>query len=909
MDNASLNLMWAKLRRPLVGGPLIHRPRLLDLLERGCDRPVTLVSAAAGSGKTTLLSDWLTTSSCPHAWLSLDEGDSDLASFLSYFVAALRVVVPGACEATLALLQAAELPPMRVLASTLSNDLDSLRDHPALAGGKRVVLVLDDYHLISGQAVNGLLSDLLRHPPQTVHLILSTRSDPALPLTSLRARGQVVEIRRQDLRFTPEEARDYLQQATQQILSDDDLTALTEKTEGWITGLYLTVLSLRHVADTSEFVSSLRSSERLALDYLLDEVLSRQPQQIQEFLLKTSVLDHFCGPLCDAVTGEGDAGRDGQATLEWLEQANLFVVALDTQRQWYRYHHLFQQLLRNRLAQQAGPGAVTDLHRRASAWYSSHGFVKDALTHALAAGDEAAAVQIVDAHRHRAMNAEQWQRLEGWLRLLPRRLVDERPELLLLEAWILQKQWRFGDLPPYLARIESRMQALSLPEPAGAHLQAELDVLRALVSYYTLDGQRAFDLADRALSVLPLAYSSVRSQAWMFYAGGLQMLGNVEGARAALHEGLKEDRFHSNAFPARLLIALCLIDWMTADLAGLNQTAAHLLRVARERNLVESMGWAHYFLGCAAYQWNDLAGAESNFAAVMAQRYVVHSAPYSHSALGLAMVYQAQGAADQAQAVVEAVLAYGLETNNTRVLADARACQAWLALKQGRQAEAHRWAQSLDPAAPIPPLTTFFFPAIPWAQALLDAGSPASLRQASELLDRLQDIVASQHNRRFKIEVLALQAWLYDTQGKEPAALEALQQAVALAQSWGVVRALADLGPTMARLLARLHQQGYAVDFVGRLLRAFPPHEVSTAGLSQPAPAPAPAADLVEPLTYRELEIIELLAQRLSAKEIAQRLVISDRTVKRHLANMYQKLGVHDRQQAVATARTLGLLP
>jgi LuxR family maltose regulon positive regulatory protein len=907
MDNASLNLIRTKLHRPVVSGPLVHRPRLLHRLERGCDRPLTLVSAAAGSGKTTLLSDWLTISSCPNGWLSLDESDSNLADFLGYFVAAIRIVLPGTCDGTQAMLQAAELPPIQVLAGLLSNDLDSLRDHPALAGGRRFVLVLDDYHLISDQAVNELLSEVLRHPPLTMHLVLSTRSDPALPLTSLRARGQMVEIRQQDLRFTPKEARDYLQQATQQILSDDDLAALTEQTEGWITGLYLTVLNLRYVADTGAFVSSLQSNERLALDYLLDEVLSRQPRQIQEFLLKTSVLDRFCGPLCDVFTGEDDVGRDGQATLEWLEQANLFVVALDTQRQWYRYHHLFQQLLQKRLVQQAGPDKIADLHRRASAWYASQGFVREALTHALAAGDEAAAVRIVDAHRHQAMNEEQWQRLEAWLRLLPRRLVDERPELLLLEAWILQKQWRFGDIAPYVARIESRMQALSLPEPAGSYLQAEVDVLAAIVSYYALDGQRAFDLAGRALPALPLAYSNVRGQAWMFYAGGLQVLGNVEGARAALHEGLKEDRFHSNAFPARLLVGLCLIDWMTADLAGLKQTAAHLLRVARERNLVESIGWAHYFLACAAYQWNDLDGAESNFAAVMAQQYVMHSAPYSQSAFGLAMVYQVRGASDQAQAVIESVLAHSMDTNNTRILSDARACQAWLALKQGRPAEAHRWAQSLDPGAQIPPLTTFFIPAIPWAQALLDEGSPTSLRQASELLARLHRLVASQHITRFAIEVLALQAWLEDAVGNEQAALAVLQQAVALAQSCGAMRAFADLGPTTARLLDRLRQQGYAVDFVGRLLQAFSPNAVSGSGL--PQPAPAQAAGLVEPLTNRELEIVDLLAERLGAMEIAQRLVISDRTVKRHLANVYRKLGVHGRQQAVATARALGLLP
>jgi LuxR family transcriptional regulator, maltose regulon positive regulatory protein len=908
LDQAQHNLVATKLYRPAVGGDFVRRPRLTRLLDQGSYLPLTLISAPAGSGKTSLLSDWLAACPCPSAWLSLDETDGDLSLFLSYLIAALRTICPGACPQTLAILQAPELPPVAVLAGVLSNEIESLHDHPALAADKGFVLALDDYHLLSGQAVNSLLAELLRHPPRPMHLALATRSDPALPLTSLRARSQVVEIRRQDLRFTLDEVREYIQQALQQAIDEDIVAVLHDKTEGWVTGLVLAILSSRHAPDSDEVLSDLAANERFAMDYLMDEVLSRQPQAIQDFLLKTSLLDRMYGPLCEAVTGLSDPLHTGQAHLEWLERANLFVVALDTQGRWFRYHHLFQQLLRNRLLRQAGPAEVVELRRRASAWLAGNGFVEDAITQALAAGDEAAAVQIIEANRHQAMNQERWQQLEAWLRLLPRRLVDERPELALAEAWIQYKQWRFGEIAPYLARIENLLPTVVLPEAERVHLQGEVDVLRSAVSYYSLEAQRTFDLAGHALQTLPMACSIARGLAWMYYAAALQLLGDSDGARAAIHEGLQEDRVHGNSFPGRLLIGLGLLNWMAGDLADLNRSAAQLLRTAGERQLAESAGWAHYLLGCAAYQWNDLAGAEEHFAAVVEQRYVAHSAPFSHSCFGLAAVLRAQGKDDQAQALAESALAFALEINNPRVLADARAFQAWLALQQGRPADAQRWAESVDARARLLPFATFFVPAITLAQVLLEQGTPASLRQASELLERLHGAVASQHNRRFAVDVLALQAWLDDLRGDEPAALAALQQAVALAQPGGIVRAFADLGPQMAGLLTRLRQQGYAVDFIGRLLRAFPAGQVDKFDLPRYAPQPARPADLIEPLTYREQEILELLSQRLSAKEIAERLVISDRTVKRHTANIYQKLGAHGRQQAVAAGRTLGLL-
>ena len=689
----------------------MRRPRLVGLLDRGSDVPLTLISAPAGSGKTTLICDWLTTCSCPSVWVSLDEGDSSLAVFLGYFVTAIRSVIPDALAKTFGILQTAQLPSTPVLACQLINEIESLCDHLLLANGGRLVVVLDDYHLLQGQAVNELLSDVLRYPPRCLQLVLVTRSDPALPIASMRARGQVAEIRRQDLRFSSGETREFLQQATQKVVSDEVAATLMEKTEGWITGLHLVVLSQKY-SDSLEIVSSPISSERYLTEYLLNEVVSGQPREIQDYLLKTSVLKRLCRPLCEAVTGLSDSVHDGQDILEWLVQADLFIVTLHDQPQWYRYHHLFRQFLRNRLAQQFSTAQISDLHRRASDWYVTNGFVEDAIEHALAAGDEIVAVQIIESNRQETMNQEHWQRLEHWLDLMPRRLIDERPELLLLETWILQKQWRIADLPAHLDRVDLLMESTPLSELDAERLRSEIDTLRSMVSYNMLDGERSLAFAARALKALPMAYSSARSLAWMYHGGGLQAMGEIEGGIAILHEALKEDRFHSNAFIRYVMIGLCFLHWMAADLPSMNRSATLFLKLAKERHLVESIIWARHFRGCAAYQANDLIAAERDCTWVYEQRYLAHGHPFTQSAYGLASIYITRGENKRANAVVESVLAYGLEINNSRVISDAQAFQACMALRQGQKAEAQHWAESTDHNAPFVPMATFHVAAI-----------------------------------------------------------------------------------------------------------------------------------------------------------------------------------------------------
>ena len=553
-----LNLRWTKLSPPRTAGDLVRRARVRERLDRSLEHPLTLVCAPAGYGKTTLLSDWLAGSGYPYVWLSLDESDNDLVVFLNYFVAAIRTVYPQACTNTLGLLAAPELPPPTRLANALANDLEALPCQPGPADGRCCILVLDDYHLLRNEAIAALLGEIWRHPPRTVHLILSTRQDPPLPLDVLRARGELSEIRIQELRFTREEVAVFMQQATGLPLDEPAIALLAERTEGWAAGLRLAALTLTTHDDIHGHLAELPADNRYVMDYLMGEVLSHIPAATQEFLLKTSILDRLSGPLCDAVTGTAASPWNGQAYLAWLAQAGLFTWSVDPQQQWYHCHHLFRRLLRIQLEQRHSPEEIAKLHIRASAWLAGNGFVDEAIEHSLTAGDVAEAIRLVETHRHAAMNQERWPDLQRWLSRLPRQVIDEHPELVLAEAWLLHHRAALADVPERLARAEALLQQTPLgeharlDEEARLRLQGEIDALTSQLVYWTADAERTLTLAQRALAVTPIEHSYVRALARLFAATALQMRGDIRGRSQRLDEGLREDRFRSHTYAPRL---------------------------------------------------------------------------------------------------------------------------------------------------------------------------------------------------------------------------------------------------------------------------------------------------------------------------------------------------------------------
>jgi len=825
--------------------------------------------------------------------------------FLEYLVAALGSLSPGALRETQSLLAGTNLPPITVIADSLLNELDEL--------ACEFCLVLDDLQVIQETAVFNFLAALMLHPLPGMHLMLLTRHDPPLGLQTFRARDQMSEIRLRDLRFTTAEAAEFLEQAVAVPLKGDVLVALAEQTEGWAAALRLTALTLRYRGDVDPQLAQLHAENRYVMDYLVNDVLVRIPPELEDFLIKTSILDLLCDSLCDAVMEPEDRVRQGQSYLRRLEAMNLFTVSLDEQGHWYRYHHLFQALLRRQLISKFGSQDIEALHRRASAWYATHDSIELALEHALAGNDTPGAVQLVADHRHALLNGEQWSRLERWLHLFPATTVEQYPDLLLAKVWIAE----LGPGAPahMILHMLDQAQAsitrgVTLPERAR-QLEGEIAALRSMERTFAVDDpQGTITLATRALELMPQEWHLARVQAWLHLAGAYQSSGQLDRAYALFATAQQEEAMASPAPRLRLLAAPCFIYWIAADLTGAAQAAKQTINVGQAmEDQRESLGWGHYFLASVYYQRNDLAAAERHANYVQELRHVCAHHAVVLSAILLAEIHQARGAPAAARVVVERLKIYLAEMPSGALQLFAGAFEAELAALQGDLESAGYWATTVGPRLPLSIMAYHFAPQFTLPKVLLCMDTPASRQQAAAALERLHTFVTATHNTRFTIEVLVLQALYYDAEGDEPAALNALGQALTLAQPGGFIRVFVDLGPGLVKLLQRLAKRAGATKYSEQILVAYAAESAISERPHPPSASPAPAAALVEPLTDREIEILELLAQRFSAKEIAQRLIITERTVNRHTANIYQKLAVNNRRAAVAAARALGILP
>lgn len=908
-------LIRTKLQRPQLPGDLVLRQRLLDRLRAGLSRKLTLISAQAGAGKSTLMAQWLADVARQYhsTWLSLDEHDNDLVVFVSYLIGAVQTAVPGACEETLGLLGAAQTPPLRLISTSLTRELADLAGaisgdgSPSADPSKHgLILALDDYQFITEPAIHELMSDLIQHLPREVHVALASRMDPPLPLSRLRARREMTEIRFIDLRFTPGEAHTFLQGAFDREVSAEAADLLVEKVEGWVVGLRLAALTVRMLDDEEVVEEPFWSgSGALIADYMLHEVLAAQSPEIQDFLLRISILDRFCAPLCEAVTGI-PAARS-QEIVDWVARSNLFLVPLDAEGMWYRYHQLFRDLLRTRLERHYGASAVATLHIHAGVWYAEHELIDEAIDHLLAADNVTAAADVVAWHRAEMMNQARWALLNRWVSRFPSDVLDQYPELLMLKTWLLYHQARYAELPAWLKRVEASLVRVPLAPDTPDELQGEMDALRSMVAYRTGDAEAAIVHARSSLERTRSDLWIVRSLARLMLALALQMKGDLRGAYAAIHEGFVQEEVSTPEFMATLLLTLCNVHWIAGDLQGLARAAGGCIARSQGAASPQVGNFCHYHLGSARYQQNDLASADQCFSTACRQPYRSYGNAALYGACGLGLTRQAQGRPDEAWEAAESAVDIVLETGNTTHLAEAQAFQAEVALMQGKLSIASRWAAQFDPVPPLSPAYGFFSPHLTLAKVWLAQNTPASRGQAADLLSRLQAFFTSTHNVRFSIETLALQALLSSAEGDEPVALTALREAVALAEPGGFIRLFVDLGPSMACLLEQLRRQRVTPRYIARILVAFGEEDilVGTGGRKMRIQD----AVLVEPLTSRELEVLSLLAKHRTNRQIAEELFISPGTVKTHTLRIYRKLDVRGRQQAVAKARELDILP
>jgi len=911
-------LIRTKLYAPRVTIDRVQVDRNLDALMRDLDRPFTLVSAAAGFGKTTLLSNWLSSNPRPSAWLSLDENDSDVQLFLRYFCSAIRTLFPDACTDTLMLLQGSNIPPLQRLSATLVNDIDNIPNDVTnanrLPDGQRFILVLDDYHLIENQDIHHLVGVLMHHPPPSLHLVISSRRDPPLALARLRAHGELLEIRTGALRFNDEEVARFLSLAVPYPLDDQTIAFVAKRTEGWAAGLRFAALTLNATHNTDAPLQiPLGKSEWM--EYLLTEVLANLPASTLKFVVETAILDKLNASLCIAAIGDDDSEQEGQQILEWLEEKNIFTIALDDAGKWYRYHHLFRELLQSQLERRYAPQEIAAMHVRASLWFEAAGLVEEAIRHALAANDMVRAARLVEIHGHAADIFRNTAVMKRWLGMLPRSLIEMHPTLMLLETWLLERQARYTEMVTHLNRIERMIEKLPPSHPELVWLQSEIDMQRGRIAFSVSDAEDARALSARALESAPLSHSSLRIMARITLAGALQMLGDVRGMRDVMEEGLRESQYHDNTFLLMLVIKYAQLNLFAAEFGALQQNATQSLRLASEGDSPFGLAWAYYFLGCIAYQHNDLARAEETLVASVHRRYATTIFNFIQASLSLASTYLALGAYEKIPPLLDEVYAHGWEMHSDRViLLAAEAFQAYAALQMGENVKAWRWASECTGDIPLTPMAPYNEISLMLVRILLDEGTPESLARAGHLLDQMEGNSVAPNGKFFLIGAKALRALLNDANGNEAAALAALKDSIALAEPSGLLRVYLDMGPAMADLMQRWTQKESVPNLVKKVLTAFsaePVFHVNISGSDLPMSSPFARLDahagVIDGLTRRESEILALLGMDLTAHEIARQLQISEHTVKRHRANIYQKLQVNRRRDALAIARRAGL--
>jgi LuxR family transcriptional regulator, maltose regulon positive regulatory protein len=901
-------LLETKLYAPRLRRGLVARPRLSERLGRGAESKLTLISAPAGFGKTTLLAEWLAASPAGQhslAWLSLDQNDNQPASFWTYLITALQSVTPGNGAAALSLLQGPQTPPIETILATLLNELSGVPND--------TVLVLDDYHLIEAHDIQDGVAFLLEHLPPQIHLVIATRADPALPLARLRARGELVEIRAADLRFTPDEAAAYLNEVMGLELAASDVAALEGRTEGWIAALQLAALSMQGRDDVAGFIAAFAGDDRYIVDYLVEEVLRRQPEDVRTFLLQTSILGRMSGPLCDAVTGQDG----GKAMLEALDRGNLFLVPLDDRRRWYRYHQLFADVLRAHLEQEQ-PEQVPGLHRRASEWFEKNGTQSEAIRHALAGADFERAATLVELAIPAMRQSRQEATALAWLRALPDEVIAVRPVLsvhyagaLLLDGKLEGVEARLRDAELWLdstgdlGRVASAKSAPPIvASQAGLReLPTAIAIFRAAQALAVGDVAGTIRFARQALEVVADDDFVFRGSAEGFLGLTAWRNGDLEeGHRRYLACAANLERAGYISDVVGCAISLADIRIAQGRLGDALATYEQGLERATPLGAPVVRGAADMHTGIAELflERNELdatanhlgASAELGWPAALEQN------PYRWR-VAMARFRMAEGDLDAALGLLE-------EADDQYVshflpqVRPVAALRARVRLRQGRLAEAQRWASDAGLSSDDDLVYLREFEHITLARVLLARSiqDRPSLAPAAGLLDRLLRAADNGSRIGSVVEVLVLQALESQIRGDVPAALAPLARALTLAEPEGYVRLFVDEGTQMAALLQAAAKRGLAPTYVRALQSAFRPGE-HRGHIDQA---------LIEPLSEREVDVLRLLATDLDGPDIASELVVSLHTVRSHTKSIYAKLGVNNRRAAVSRAAELDLL-
>lgn len=885
-------ILATKLYMPPLRHDLVVRQRLLDRLNLGVQQKLTLISAPAGFGKTTLVSEWIMNCGQPVAWLSLDEGDSDLRRFLTYLVKALQMIMPNVGADVLSMLRASQQQPPSTesILTVLLNDVVTIPDP--------FILILDDYHMIESRAVDDALTFLLEHLPPAMHLIIATREDPALPLSRLRARGQLMELRAIDLRFTSAEVAGFLNQTMGLYLSDSDIAALEVRTEGWIAGLQLAAISMQGHRDATSFIKSFTGGHHFVLDYLMEEVLQQQSESVQSFLVRTSILDRLCGPLCDAVLLTPAAS--GQETLEYLEHANLFTVPLDNERHWYRYHHLFRDLLRNRLGQSLSPEEIAKLHIHASQWYENNDLMLEAFRHAAAANEVERAVRLMESRNMSLHIPGTVTAILNWLESLPASVLNAQPSLWCKQAELLLLNGQTTKVEEKLQATETALAAALADTEMNDHTRDLIGKIAAIRSNMALTQRHAEIMhiqASRALEYLHPSNLAYRSSATRDMGFAYALQGNRSAASRTFAKALSIAEASGDMVePLLATIGLAEIQELENQLSQAADNYERILPQIREFSLLNT-GAVYLGLARIYYEWNRLDTAEQygQQSLQLAQQYSQLIHRFIMCRVFLSRLKLAQGDASAAATLLAEAEESAHRHNVALLMPEVIAGQIQLLLRQGAIDTAAKLAQQYE----LPMGRT---------RVLLAQGFASAALEVVESYRQQLEAKAWQNER---LRTMVLQALALNAYGKRDKALELLGEVLALAEPGGFMRLFVDEGEPMRLLISdcrsQIEEQSHGQDrrliaYVDKILASF---VQSTEPRSKFI---ITHSEFVPPLSQRELDVLRLIAQGLSNDAISKRLYLALSTVKGHNRVIFDKLHVESRTEAVARARELGLL-
>lgn len=903
----SMPVLATKLNIPVPRSKIVPRPRLIDQLNNGLHRKMTLISAPAGSGKTTLVGAWIANCGRPAAWLSLDEADNDPTRFLTYLITALQMLFPNFGTETLRLLQPPQPPPTESVMTILLNEIAASPDN--------FILVLDDYHMIENKAVGNALTFLLEHLPPQMHLVLTTREDPNLPLARLRARDQLTGLRAADLRFTDSEAAEFLNQIMGLNLSAENIMALESRTEGWIAGLQLAAISMQGQKDVGSFIKSFTGSHQFVLDYLIEEVLQQQPDSVQAFLLRTSILDRMCGPLCDAVLL--DSSAPGQETLERLEHTNLFIIPLDNERHWYRYHHLFGSLLRQRLGQSLKSDEIAQYHIRASEWFEKNEDPDQAFHHAVTAGDYNRAAMLAEKHWQGMSESFLYTAWLGWAKQLPEKLIRSHPVLCTQIAWgymdiseVEASESRLRDVERCLEGPASEM--VFVVEEQFRSLPARIAMIRTYNAQSVNDFSSAMKYAKLAIKLAPEEDHFLRAQTAAILGGTYWANGDLDAACKSMSDWIENAQragnfifaIASGSGKADILIS-------KGHLREALKTYQGSLQLASEHEAESQRIIAHHHLGLALL-YHEMREDESSAqhyhrSLELGQQSVLRDWSYRRF-LAQARFKESEGDLDFALDLLEDAQRFYVRSliPYTRPI---DALKANIHLKQGRLSRAQEWVREHGFSVEDAPGYLHEFEHITLARVLMAEHQMNQkgriLQDALSLLKRLLNAAEAQKRMGSILEILIVTALAHHELGSTSQAFASLVRALTLAQPEGFARIFVSEGHSMQALLMDFRASNEKqprgryrelTGYVDRLLSAFT------------QPKAMPQSKLIVPLSKRELEILQLIARGLSNQEISERLFLALNTVKGHNRIIFDKLQVQNRTEAVARARELDLL-